>query len=59
VVAGGLPEERVLAADEIAVLPPVPPTDLPASLIERFQGDTLLTRIVRVLIFVSEWATSF
>jgi len=40
-------------------LPPVPPADLPASLIERFQGDTLLTRIVRVLTFVSEWATSF
>jgi hypothetical protein len=40
-------------------LPPVSPADLPASLIERFQGDTLLTRIVRILTFLSEWVTAF
>ncbi len=39
-------------------LPPVPPADLPASLIERFQGDTLLARIVRALTFLSEWVTT-
>ena len=40
-------------------LPPVSPADLPASLIERFGGDALLTRIVRVLTFLSEWVAVF
>ena len=40
-------------------LPPVSPADLPASLVERFCGDTLLTRIVRMLTFLSEWVTAF
>jgi hypothetical protein len=40
-------------------LPPVLPADLPASLIERFCGDTLLARIVRMLTFLSEWVTAF
>lgn len=53
------PQSEFWRRTKARFLPPVPPADLPASLIERFQGDTLLTRIVRVLIFVSEWATSF
>jgi hypothetical protein len=40
-------------------LPPVPPTDLPGALIERFRGESLLTRIVRMLKFLSQWATAF
>ncbi len=39
-------------------LPPVPPADLPTSLIGRFQGATLRRRIVRLLRFLSEWATA-
>lgn len=38
-------------------LPPVPPSDLPTSLIGRFHGATLRERIIRVLKFLSEWVT--
>lgn len=40
-------------------LPPVSPADLPASLIGRFHGETLLARIIGMLTFLSEWATAF
>lgn len=40
-------------------LPPVPSAALPGSLIERFCGGSLLTRIVRMLKFLSKWATVF
>lgn len=40
-------------------VPPIPPADLPTSLIDRFQGDTLRVRIVRMLKFISEWGTAF
>lgn len=40
-------------------LPPVPPTDLPGALIEQFHGESLLTRMVRLLKFLSPWATAF
>jgi hypothetical protein len=40
-------------------LPPVTDSALPASLIARFDGDTCLDRIVRVLRFLAKWASTF
>lgn len=40
-------------------LPPVLPPDLPGALIERFQGKSLLIRIVRLLKFLSQEAAAF
>jgi hypothetical protein len=53
------PESEFWRRMKARFLPPVPPADLPASLIERFRGESLLARIVRLLTFLSEWARAF